>query len=230
MLVEVLEELVVELLEEELELNEVVLEEEVDESVVELLEEELELNEVVLEEEVDESVAELVAEALVLDSLVADRLVPEEVPALEDTEPEETEAEVPELLALGDALTVDLLVVPDKLTPEELPVPDGRLVPDQVSVKDPGWDELLVLEEGPVKVVDKDPDAVASEHGGGGFGDGHVVSVLLTTTVTTLGGLVRVRASEPWWLASTPAAMPRTRAEMARSDWSERRCILNGCC
>jgi hypothetical protein len=73
--------------------------------------------------------------------------------------------------------------------------------------------EALLLQLG-----NEDPEPVPSEQGGGGLGDGHVVMVLLTTTVT--GGLL------PWWSPSAPAAMPETRAETARSDRNERRCIL----
>lgn len=82
---------------------------------------------------------------------------------------------------------------------EALSVPEWLAVPDTL------W----------VRLVDSDPDRVASEQGGGGIGDGQVVSVFLTTTVTTLlvGGLVKVKASLP-----ALAAMPETKAETARSD------------
>lgn len=82
---------------------------------------------------------------------------------------------------------------------EALPVPEWLMVPDTL------W----------VKLVDRDPDRVTSEHGGGGTGDGQVVRVFLTTTVTTsfVGGLVKVKASLP-----ALAAMPETKAETARSD------------
>lgn len=85
------------------------------------------------------------------------------------------------------------------VVPETLAVPEWLIVPDTL------W----------VKLRDRDPDRVASEHGGGGIGDGQVVRVFLTTTVTTpvFGGLVRVEAPLP-----ALAAMPETKAETARSD------------
>jgi hypothetical protein len=154
---------------------------------------------------------------VLLDSL----LVVEVVGELDEVETDEAELEAPVLLdwplEMEELSASRVLVVLERLTVgEKLPVLEGLFVSAEVSA----------LDEPPVGLGDRDPDSVDPEQAGGGLGDGQVVRVLLTTTVTILGGLVTVKASEPWWFASTLAAMPETRAEMARSDWSERRCIL----
>ena len=169
-------------------------------------------------EELPEVEDELELEVLVKLVEVEDELEPE-MPVSEEL-PEELPVEaVPVEVVLVDALPVaevdnelEVLVLPvwllaalEELTPEALPVPEPEC-----------WPVLDVLR---VKLAENDPCPVASEHGGGGTGDGQVVSVFLTTTVTTsLGGVVTVREWLPWWSTSALAATPETSAVMAKSD------------
>ena len=169
-------------------------------------------------EELPEVEDELELEVLVKLVEVEDELEPE-MPVSEEL-PEELPVEaVPVEVVLVAALPVaevdnelEVLVLPvwllaalEELTPEALPVPEPEC-----------WPVLDVLR---VKLAENDPCPVASEHGGGGIGDGQVVSVFLTTTVTTsLGGVVTVREWLPWWSTSALAATPETSAVMAKSD------------
>jgi len=95
-----------------------------------------------------------------------------------------------------------------------------------VMLLDDELDEVLAeLDEPELVSVDEAVTVAELEQTVGRFGQ--VVTVSVTTTVTTLWGLVRIEPSEPCaW--SALAATPETRAEMARSDWSEseRRRIL----
>ncbi len=185
------------------------------------LEDELELGVLV---EVED---ELEPEMLVLEELLAEELLMEELPVEAVPVAEVLMEELPvEAVPVAEVLVVALPVAEvDKLELERLVVPDWllagleELTPEAVPVPElePEW--WPVLDELGVKLAESDPCPVASEHGGGGIGDGQVVSVFLTTTVTTsLGGVVTVREKLPWWSASALAARPETRAVMAKSD------------